>query len=928
MIVATATLNANGAEQNGFEDQQITWKAGESDVEYRVLRHERVRGDAHSGQGAEYLQINGGTGSKVYFSHDISPSRIIPELTPSVWVKANRPGIQLMARVVLPHTVDPRSGQPVATIIQGESYSKPGAWQQLRITDTPQLLTRQLRVLQYQLGGQVDAREAYIDSLVLNTFGGPGQTAILIDDLQIAGHVPVNQAVQTTWTSSDSGTNRNPVMPASASDGSARRVSLSGSMLLVDDRPWFPRIAQWQGESLEWLKAQGFNTVRSSGPLSAQTLVEARHLGLWLIAPPPIQENASGEPAAIAEISSDYDVVLAWHLGERLAGRELQPVAQTVRQLRTADRAFSRPILAHVEEEQRSYSRHVNILSAYRMPLGTSLELLDYSAWLRQQSQVALPGTPIWSVVQTEPSRALTEQIAAFKGQSSVPVSVDADSVRLLTYQAILSGVRGLEFASQSRLDAGDPATRVRALSLALLNLEIELLEPWIAGGHVAAQATCRNPAVQGTVFQADSARLLVGVRCPTGSQFVAAPHEYGETFVVPGMPDGAHKAHELTPGGLRPLRATPIAGGTAVVVEDLPLTSLVLLTGDAVAFSKIQRRTAEMAPRAAQLQRALAVAMLAETEQLAARFAAIPEAAPSATVLAKARAAIARADQLFATANFSGAYLAARNATIPLGRWKRETWQRLVAAQDSPISNPLAANFATIPDYLMFRASQTTPPGGNLLSGGGFEDLQSMLTAGWRHFEHPHAQVKTDVELSPLAPYSENFSLRLQARPVDPANPPAVIESPPLWITSPTIRLEAGDIVCIRGQTRVSEKITGSVDGLMIIDSLGGETLASRIDVSRGWREFVCYRAAPHAGDMAITFALTGMGDVWIDDVSVRLVRSAVPRPAPNIAQEMINPHSTPSTPAAPLAAPTWNGRTAALPTPEKPLFGPPQLR
>src|SRR5205085_7017148 len=105
-------------------------------------------------------------------------------------IKASRPGIQILARVVLPHTADPRSGQPLATMIRGDIYTAVGSWQQLRLLDTPQLLTRQVRVLRAELGPNVDQREAYIDAVLLNVYGGPGQTTVTIDDLDVAGLVP------------------------------------------------------------------------------------------------------------------------------------------------------------------------------------------------------------------------------------------------------------------------------------------------------------------------------------------------------------------------------------------------------------------------------------------------------------------------------------------------------------------------------------------------------------------------------------------------------------------------------------------------------------------------------------------------------------------------------------------------------------------
>jgi hypothetical protein len=70
-----------------------------------------------------------------------------------------------------------------------------------------------------------------------------------------------------------------------------------------------------------------------------------------------------------------------------------------------------------------------------------------------------------------------------------------------------------------------------------------------------------------------------------------------------------------------------------------------------------------------------------------------------------------------------------------------------------------------------------------------------------------------------------------------------------------------------------VSSPITGSVDGLMIYDSLGGEALAERIGKTVGWKQFALYRVAPQTGVMNVTFALSGLGEAWIDDVAVQIL-------------------------------------------------------
>jgi hypothetical protein len=53
-------------------------------------------------------------------------------------------------------------------------------------------------------------------------------------------------------------------------------------------------------------------------------------------------------------------------------------------------------------------------------------------------------------------------------------------------------------------------------------------------------------------------------------------------------------------------------------------------------------------------------------------------------------------------------------------------------------------------------------------------------------------------------------------------------------------------------------------------MDSFGGEALAERIGETSAWQPFTLIRAAPRAGPLSVTIALTGLGEAWIDDVTI----------------------------------------------------------
>ncbi len=324
-VVFAAPTNAPWHE--GFEGPDPSWRPAAADLEYRLDIHGRVRGGAHTGHSSEQLRVTGTNGSYIDFSHPVPPSRISPELGVSVWLKSDRSGLQVLARVVLPGMIDPRTRQPTSIFIRGTSYAQVGIWERLHVDNFPLEVERQLRVLRWQLGHDVDARGAYLDQVWLNVYGGPGTTNVAIDDLEVVGIVepiaesttgarpasgqPSTGAPQfegaAPWTagprampiSQDISRTDPTVAPraaaartwagtASGQRPPAHDVRLDGSVLIVDGHPFFPRILQYHGEPLELVVKTGFNAIRLTQPPPPQLLADAARAGIWIVCPPPM----------------------------------------------------------------------------------------------------------------------------------------------------------------------------------------------------------------------------------------------------------------------------------------------------------------------------------------------------------------------------------------------------------------------------------------------------------------------------------------------------------------------------------------------------------------------------------------------------------------------------------------------------------------
>jgi len=886
-LVATVA-RAQVVIRQDFEGPEVSWRDGRGNPSYRIEAHHRIGDRPHRGSGCEFLQfVAGANGTFVYMFHDIAAARLISELQPTVWVRSDKRGIQVSARVVFPRSADPKTGEPATVRVAGTSYTKEQNWEQLRFDDLPRLAADQARVLRVQLKRDIDIHEAYVDRIYLNVYTGPGRTRLWIDDLEVAGFIgDEKNAGQATGA----GAMRTPIVdrePASATLPTPRRDGprLNGSILEIGGRPFFPRVIEHQGEKLAFLKQRGFNCVRLRMLAPPEMLEEATSAGIWLICPPPMPKglDGRGEVVPLPAISPEYDAVVAWDLGEGLTGRELDAVKRWVVQVRRAD-SRRRPILCGASAELRAYSGHTDVLLLDRFTTATTFELADYRRWLLERPRLARPGTPVWTTISTEPAATLVNQVRTLSGGQNVSLMAGTEHARLLTYTALGAGARGLFFASHSPLDATDTDTRWRADQLELLNLELDLIEPWVAGGTALNSIASNDPDIHAAVLQAGGAFVLLPVWSGRGAQYVPGQAANGTklSFVVPPASETA-SAYEIIPGGLRPLRPERVAGGMSVTLDDFGITTMVILTQNL--SSELTRRANAAGERAARLHVDMSRIKLDVATDVQNRIRNDARATSrSADLLGTARDEQRLAETALASAGpTSNGYVEAirhsQFADRNVRTVERGQWQAAIAKLPSPTSDPLAVNFATLPQHFALAQNiAAARRSENNLPEGDCEDLGRLMNRGWKHFQHPPEGIRAGVQWSEVKKFAGKYSLRMAAAAENPATAPAQIETPPVWITTPPIPLEPGTLVRLHARVLAPAAITGSPDSLLILDSLGGEALAERVSLGPDWKEWNAYRMVDASGTSTITFALSGLGEVWIDDISIEPLVAATP--------------------------------------------------
>jgi hypothetical protein len=952
-LLALQAVGGHAADvEEGFETGRPRWSLANADCSPRVARHAITRDAAHRGDAGEQIVLAAAAGSTLQLQFPIGNTCVIDELKASVWVKANRPGIRLGVRIVLPHFPAPQTGRPIDVVVQGSSSRSPDRWELLEANDIAAGLEQQLPALHAEHGPAGDLAAAVATHLVLEIFSVPGHYDLSVDDLRMQGVIPATAAgvpavmsggvpaVMSGGVAPESAVRQAAfTAPAASIPPAAPTAGLTRGVLEVGGLPFFPRSLDHNGEPLEVISRLGFNCVRLTAPATSDLLAEAQQAGIWLISPPPDLPDVDIRDAeSLPSFSARWDRVLFWDMGSGLAENDVETLAERVRRVRTCDSRGGRPLIAAADSGLRSISRHVDMLVARRTVLGTSLELLDYLAWLRERPRLTRPGTPILAALSTEIDPRASRQAAALSGIGGQGLSVDPESLCLASLTAVSAGTRGLLFSSTRRIDGDDHESRARAAASLSMNLQLSLLEPWAAAGRFAATAQSSDPEVQAVVLEAARARMVVAWRCVQGSQIVAR-HYHGDiprnaqplTLLVPGVPE-AHQAWEMSPGGLRPLRHKRVTGGISITLESFRAHSLVLLSGDPAVTAHVQERVRGIIPSEMASARTLATTVLTDNASLLAR---LPPAAlgnlPVAAMMAEAQRDVLQSEA--AVADPAVAIEGMRRAAAIGGQIERLAWERGVLATGSMVASPLSTSDATLAEHWRFiEALTATVPAEELLAGGGMDRVEDLAEAGWRHFAIEQQSLRTTVEIDRIQPAVGTGSLTMKAEPIAGSEAPVVVETPPVWVTTPAIRAPAGRLLQIQARVWVPRPIKGSVDGLLVFDSLGGPALAERVGKTPAWRRLVLYRIVPaDAGDepLTVTFALTGMGEARIDDVSIRVLdRTTGGIPATIVSNVSADGAASAGFPQpSDLLAESGSGLPAATSTPLAAAVSPPAI-
>ncbi|MCA9173429.1 MAG: hypothetical protein KDB14_02995, partial [Planctomycetales bacterium] len=853
LCLSLLSVAATGWSIESFETPTRSWQLRDHDGPIRVMRHQRVFDEAHTGSGCELIEFEAGQGTYFHVVHSITPSLIHPELAPQVWVKAERPGARLAVRVVLPHTKDPRTGQPASLLVLGSEYALSGQWQQLQVTDIPTQVSRHLRALRSQTQQPLDDREAYIDLIVVNTFQGTALNRIWLDDLEVMGQVQAQSPALTN-----------------AFQSRGTRVSLRGDSLLIDDTPQFLRLARYRGEPLTLIRELGFNAILTDLPANSALLSEAQAAGIWVVAAP------SDAPLGPAQ-----DQVIAWTVRAASEADEAQlfQTAARARQLKPA----GRPVVGDFNRVGRSTLTQVDILLTGEAVRNSSLTLRRHHDWLSARGIDGDRRTPLWVRVELDPAPTWRRQLDMLSLPSPDLLLPDWNQLRSEVYAAVTAGARGVLLDTRQPLQGGP--TDPRSSLVRLMNLELQLLAPWFAGGTFS-RVHHADAMLQVTQVTTERSRLLVAQRYAKDQQIVpAAPTPEPLSMIVPPLA-GAARGFRLGGARLESLYARRVPGGDHVSVEQANPIELVVLSQDPLVLNHLSRSLDASLEERARRTNSLAFYQLGMSAESHRRLVNAPQYQRQ---FDEWRKQLQQAAQTQQNGGHAESLRNSQEVMAHVDAAKRQTWEQQLAGIDPQVS-PTFLSFHSLPLQRELRAHTSQGRWSvNVLAGANLENMASAERSGWTNQQHQQGGWHTEVAFIGAGAKSGQSCLRLACSNV--ALKPQAARVSPITIQSPPVEMRTGQVARVGFWVKVPRTLEGR-DGLLVYDNLGGRDLATRVYDGPEWTKFEFYRVAWAPGPLIVTWELTDAGEVWLDEVSVQLHEP--PAPSPSSAPLPIQPSLT----------------------------------
>jgi hypothetical protein len=627
---------------DGFETAQPSWQREYTDAAIDLRVQDRSQRAAHGGRLSEHFEFETADGSQFFVSCATPRVPVNDELSVSLFVRANRGGVQLFARVVLPLDIDPETKAPSFVMVPGTVFDQVDRWQKLEVVHMAPSIERLARVLRASSRRPVRLDGAYVEKVVVNLLAAPGQSEVFLDDLQIS---PVPQEELTAWSKSlasgkSAAVNKAGGVAGKRAGTAQGRIRLDRNLLEKrgDDgrwSPWLPTAIDAPGANILRLRQAGFDILvdgDQSDPERLRPAVDREVLLMKRLS----GGTSSDSPSRIVDQMAAYPLrqsVAFWQIGEHLGrqrelkarAEELSRFRDTLAAIRGKNDDASRLVTATVDGELALYARApsgVDILGIEPRMWGVVQTLNDTYSYLTQRKWLTVRsnlGGLFWAWI---PAMTPPEVIRNIWGDDTPPSwgtpPIQPEQLRLMTYLALTAGYRGIGYRADADLTRPEGPGRALWIEMSFLNLEIDLCEQILAENdrsismyslfdpepvavptNATQLGTKRATALPELKPRGDLRGAAIPLRDRKGALLLVADYYENAQFqpsqlaadkvtITPVLPEGA-QAFEISPGDVKVLTPERVPGGTRLTLEEFDTTSLILCTGDMGLYEHIR---------------------------------------------------------------------------------------------------------------------------------------------------------------------------------------------------------------------------------------------------------------------------------------------------------------------------------------------------
>lgn len=912
LIAAAPAVCAARDHFDGFDGAKPSWTIVHDRAAARVTKHARSFEIRREGTAAELFDVAvKDEATRLQLVCQLPQARLIDDMKLSLWFQSTQDGATLKARIMFPNQIDPATGTTLMQFVEGDSYTKVGQWQKLECNDIDRRLRQLLPQIRRRIQkagetGDLDVTGLYIDTAVIDVRSSRGASRFIVDALRFG---PIVDAKKD-----------GPIQPVERAEAEAEPEAVFRmDRLYVNGKPFFLRAIPHHGEQPAELERLRLNVVWIPDYEDTRLLADLGRAGLRAMAVPPKPRGADGNPRVdnvsvhLAPFGPDMSPILFWYMGTKIQPEEKRDIAAWLEQIRNADRTGKRQVMGDVAGLERSYSRQFSMLGVHRAAVNTSFTPKNYRDWLSERRNQAQPGSFMWTWIQTEAPQSVNETREAAGWH---PLVVEPEQLRLQVYSALAAGYRGVAYWTNSSLDDERPGARERRLMIALLNMELELLEPLIATGtvgsparfvakappgrnlkgsvaspgrlgrsdgnlelelndrdnqHLAQEELLRD--LEASVLKTDLGRLVLPVFYAEEGQFVPGRMATNDAKIVAEGVGESARAWEITTTDVHQLEAVRVTGGKQVSLDKFDMSAAILLTTDQSVIERLCEKVKTLAEPSARVTLELARAKFERVTGIDNELKKLGRGQPDAVnILNKARGRIDQADRFWREKKYHDARLAAAEALQLLRILQHEHWTYAAHRLKYPVSSPHTLCFQTLPDHweMIARLGRTTgSPIKNLLRSGDCEDKDTMVLEGWKRTETEIPDVQSTGELHAGA-HKGTYCLRLAAAPAAGKELPVAIFDRPVSITTPPVTVYKGQLVYISGWVKVAAPSVGNLDGAIFYDSLLGPGTALHWSKKADWKKFELVREVPETTELTLTMAVSGMGDIRFDDLQI----------------------------------------------------------